>query len=111
MAADAAERVEEATVLSGFSVTWERRPHRIKVLGIDGDGAELDAVADIQGGSWADGERAFDTPRAEVDLVGISGRPLSVGTAALTIDGRGAVWARRREVGSASTVLTVDGAA
>lgn len=106
-AALADETVDEATALSGFSVTWERRPHRIKVLGVDTAGAELDDLVDIQGGSWADGERAFDIPRAEVDLVALGGRTAHAGSVKLDVSGSGAVWARRRELGTASTTIEV----
>lgn len=108
--ADAADSADETTALAGFALTWERRPHRIKVLGIDVAGAELDDVADIQGGAWADGDRGWDTARAEADLVGFAGRPIHTGTARLTVEGRGALWARRRELGVATTTVEVPGA-
>lgn len=109
MPAHAAETVDETTVLSGFSVTWERRPHRIKVLGIDAERAELDAVTDIEGGSWADGQRGSDVPTADVDLLEIAGRPVTVGTVRMTLGGRNAIEGRRREAGSATTTVSVDG--
>lgn len=65
---------DEALVLEGFDMVWDRRPHRLRRLSVAATGvqgaAELRATA--QGGTWATGVKASDTPRLRVDYAHVA---------------------------------------
>lgn len=85
-------------VLQGFDIAWESRPHRLRSLGfivdVRGDAAGNPTgslTASAQGGSWASGEQARDTPAIELDYAGFSSpvRQPVTGHVQVTVDGRG----------------------
>lgn len=60
---------EAALFLDGFDMVWDKRPHRLRRLSVGavGTGAEGALSAAAQGGTWATGVKASDTPRLRVD--------------------------------------------
>lgn len=61
--------IKATLFLEGFDMVWDRRPHRLRRLGVaatgGGDEARLRATA--QGGTWATGVKASDVPRLRID--------------------------------------------
>jgi hypothetical protein len=80
------ESIEQVDVLTGFSVRWERRPHRVKVLGLE-IGPDLPEV-EVVGGAWANGERASDVARVDVGVGSIEGRSAQAGTTTIELRGQ-----------------------
>src|SRR5688572_69551 len=97
--------VEEVRFLTGFSVRWDRRPHRVRVLGVDAAG-ESPSV-EVLGGSWADGDRAWDAARADIGVGSLSGRPAVSGVTTLTLAGGGGPGPRDRSRAGGDDVIEV----
>jgi hypothetical protein len=89
---------EGGLFLQGFDVSWRRRPHRLSHLFVEAasvaspDGGPLRGVlrAGLRGGSWASGERGFDTPSLTVRYGALLGERLRFwqGAADLAIEGQ-----------------------
>lgn len=71
------EGAEGALFLQGFDVMWVQRPHRLSRLrvGVEGrvgeEGLAGTFEAVVQGGTWANGKMASDTPKVSVRYAGL----------------------------------------
>lgn len=57
-------------VLEGFGFRWDARPHRINKVGAALD--ETQAALTLQGGSWADGSAASDSPHWQLGYASVT---------------------------------------
>ncbi len=96
-ASHAGAPVAGGLVLQGFDLVWDLRPHRLRRLqvGAIGTGAGEAAVtgqlrAGAQGGTWATGEKASDTPRVTVSYASVMAPGLAFvpARATLALQGR-----------------------
>ena len=87
---------DDAVALQGFDLAWEKRPHRLNVIGVGlraGVGGPV-PWTEVRGGTWANGEVASDDVRAMVHGVRLEGgaRVVRGGTESFALTGS---WARR----------------
>ncbi|MEZ4318353.1 MAG: hypothetical protein R3F61_12655 [Myxococcota bacterium] len=97
-----------ALVLSGFGVEWEKRPHRVRVLGFgaraDGTGVPEGTLwTDVQGGTWADGATARDVPKQTLLYAGLASSARRLVSGTTTVEVRG----DRREAGEGVATVRV----
>jgi hypothetical protein len=71
---DIGDPVDATLFLEGFDMVWDRRPHRLRRLGVaaTGTAAEAHLRATAQGGTWATGVKASDVPRLRIDYAQLS---------------------------------------
>lgn len=84
--------------LQGFDLQWEKRPHRLNVLGLGVQPTEAgDALwTEVRGGTWADGTMATDSTDTRVHYVRLEGseRPALRGSEPFEIRG---AWSRQAD--------------
>lgn len=87
---------EAAQAIMGFDLVWEKRPHRLNVIGVGVRPGESgpEPWSDVAGGTWANGAMASDAVAATVHTVGLRGgdRQVARGSEPFALVGS---WARR----------------
>jgi len=109
---------QAALLLQGFDLVWERRPHRLRVLGVGALASSPDASApagilwaEVQGGTWASGAAASDQPTLSMHYAGLRSdqRPLLLGSTTLDISGNANGDPTGRVPAAAQAHVRVDG--